>query len=416
MHFGREKLIVTIIIAILLLSVPAYSVDIGLNGFLQGNYSVDTSSSNPDGGDLKWAEERAQFKLDVGSDPFRLFSKTDFYYDHIDDDADLEFRELYLDYTSAYFDVRAGRQIITWGLGDMVFINDIFPKDYEAFFSGRPLEYLKKGIDGIKMGLYPDFLSIDIVVIPFFEPNNFPGSGRFWMFDPMPDIARSEEKPSVTLENTEVAVRLYRDVAGFDAALYFYRGFFRNPSMIPDNPLAPSKLTLFYPKLSVYGASLQGRAFDGVMSLEAGYYDSRQDRDGTDPVIPNSGARFLTGYQRQLWEDFTVGVQYYGEYMADYANYEKNLPDGFPGQKRYSDLFTVRLTQLLMHQTLRLSYFSFWSLSDGDYLINPEIKYSFTDSIWTAVGASLFGGGEKWSQFGQFDKNDNVYVQVRYEF
>lgn len=407
------------LLIVLLYLLPSYAIasDISLHGFLQGNYSFNTDSSNPDGGDFKWAEERLQLKLDASKEPFHLFIKTDTFYDHIDEKADLELREGYLDYTEKKWDLRVGRQVITWGLGDLLFINDVFPKDYEAFFSGRPMEYLKKGVDGAKIGIYPGFASFELVAIPFFEPNNFPDQKRFWMYDPMYMITNREEKePSSNLKNTEVALRTYRDVAGFDTSLYFYRGFFRQPWMMPDNPMMPTKLTLFYPELSVYGASLQGRALDGVLSLEAGYYDSRQDRKGTDPMTPNSQTRFLIGYQRQLWEDFTIGLQYYGEYMQDYAEYERSLPSGFPKEKRLHDLVTLRLTQFLRHQTLRLSFFTFYSPSDGDYMLNPEIKYNFSDHIWAAVGGNIFGGGESWTQFGQLDKNDNIYLQLRYEF
>jgi hypothetical protein len=417
MRIGKKDLISLTFVAILLFSGTAHAIDVSLNGFIQGNYAVDTTTSNPDNGDFKWAEERAQIKLDIGHEDFRLFSKTDMFYDHIDDDIDIEFRELYIDYLATSFDVRTGRQIITWGLGDLIFINDVFPKDYEAFFSGRPLEYLKIGVDGLKVGVYPDLVSIDVVLIPFFEENNFPSSSRFWIFDPLPMVAeKNEEEPATTLENTEVAIRLYRNIEGFDAALYYYRGFYRIPSVLPDNPMMPAGITLFYPERSVYGASLEGSTLNGVLSLEAGYYDSREDRDGSDPFIPNSSVRYLVGYQRQFWKDFTVGLQYYGEYMLEYSSFENNLPRGFPKQKRTTDLFTIRLTQFLMHQTLRFSFFSFWSLSDGDYLMNPEVKYKFTDSIWASVGALIFGGGEEWNQFGQFDKNDNLYVQMRYEF
>jgi hypothetical protein len=72
--------------------------------------------------------------------------------------------------------------------------------------------------------------------------------------------------------------------------------------------------------------------------------------------------------------------------------------------------------QFLMHQTLRLSLFTFYGLSDGDFLVNPEVKYSITDSVWVALGANVFGGGDNWSQFGQFAKNDNVYAQLRHEY
>ncbi|MBI5206148.1 MAG: hypothetical protein HZA11_14640, partial [Nitrospirae bacterium] len=395
----------------------SYASDVSLHGFVQGNYSFSSRASNPDGGDFKWAEERLQLKLDASKEPFRLFLKTDAFYDHIDEKAQIELREGYIDHVEKKWDLRAGRQIITWGLGDLIFINDVFPKDYEAFFSGRPMEYMKKGIDGAKIGLYPAFASFEFIAIPIFEPNNYTNAKRFYMFDPMPNVTNREEKdPPSNLENTEFALRAYRDVAGFDAAVYLYRGFYRKPYMIPDNINNTTKITYHYPKLSVYGASLQGRALDGVLSFEAGYYDSRQDRAGTDYTAPNSQTKFLIGYQRQLWEDFTIGLQYYNEYMHNYSEYVKNQPSGLPKDRKLYQLATVRLTQLLMHQTLKLSFFSFYSTSDGDYMLNPEIKYNFSDHVWAAIGANVFGGGEKWSQFGQLDRNDNIYLQLRYEF
>lgn len=400
-----------------LLVSPAGGTELAVHGFLQGNYAVNTASTNPDGGDYKLAEERAQLKFEADQNPLRLFVKTDVAWDHLDDEAKLALREGFLDFTASAWDLRVGRQIITWGVGDLLFINDVFPKDYEAFFSGRPLEYLKKGVDGAKFGLYPGFVSFELVAVPFFEPNHFPDAERFWMFDPMPSVTnRSTQEPATSVDNTEIAVRAYRDIAGFDASLYCYRGFFRQPAMQPDNPALPTEVTNYYPELAVYGASLQGSALAGVISLEAGYYDSRQDRAGTDPTLPNSQIRFLVGYQRQLWEDFTVGVQYYGEIMAAYEEYTAALPPGFPKENQLHQLAGIRLTQLLVHQTVRLSLFSFWSPSDGDYLVNPEIKHNFTDHVWAALGANIFGGGERWSQFGQFNKDDNIYLQARYEF
>lgn len=416
---GIKLIVFLLIFAVLnsgfciLYSSSVVASDLSLHGFIQGNYSLNTASHNPDNGDFKWAEERLQLKLDASSEPFHVFIKTDGVFDHIDKKGTLELREGYIDYTAGKWDLRAGRQVITWGLGDLLFINDIFPKDYEAFFSGRPMEYLKKGIDGVKLGIYPDVASIELVAIPFFTSNNFPDSNRFWMFDPMSGITNSEEEKPADME---FAIRIYRDIAGFDAALYYYHGFYRQPWMLPDNPALPTKLTLIYPKLSVYGASLQGRAFDGILSLEAGYYDSRQDMAGSDPMTPNSQTRFLIGYQRQMWEDFTAGIQYYWEYMHDYSEYEKNLPAGFPKENRLHQLVTLRLTQFLIHQNLRLSLFAFYSPSDNDYMLNPEIKYNFSDNIWAAAGANIFGGKEPWTQFGQLDKNDNLYMQLRYEF
>ena len=403
---------------LLILTCSAASAsDVSLHGFVQGNYARDTVTDNPDGKDYKLSEERAQLKLDASADPFHLLIKEDAFYDNLDTQSSTELREGYADYTSEKWDARVGRQIVTWGVGDLLFINDVFPKDYAAFFSGRPLEYLKKGVDGAKIGLYPGFVSVEIIAIPYFLPNNYPDPQRFWLFDPMAGITNREtQNPYSDLHKAETALRIYRDVAGFDTSLYYYHGYSRQPSVMPDNLMTPTKLTLFYPELSVYGASLQGRALDGVLSLEGGYYDSRKNRQGTNPMIPNSQTRYLIGYQRQLWEDFTAGVQYYGEYMQDYSAYVQNLPAGFPQEKRLHQLASIRLTQFMIHQTLKLSFFAFYGLSDRDYMLNPEVKYNLTDAIWLAVGGNVFGGGKPWSQFGQLAKDENVYTQVRYEF
>jgi hypothetical protein len=102
--------------------------------------------------------------------------------------------------------------------------------------------------------------------------------------------------------------------------------------------------------------------------------------------------------------------------MKGYSAYVQNLPAGFPQEKRLHDLASLRLTQFMIHQTLRLSFFAFYGLSDRDYMLNPEIKYNLTDSVWVALGGNVFGGRTPSSQFGQFAKDDNVYTQARYEF
>ncbi|MBI5827408.1 MAG: hypothetical protein HZB22_06750 [Deltaproteobacteria bacterium] len=402
---------------LVLVAQKAYAGDFSIHGFLQGNYSLGIETSNPDGGDLKWAEERGQLKLEGAQEALRLFLKTDVSFDHLNENGEFELREAYLDLTQKRWDLRVGRQIVTWGLGDLIFINDIFPKDYEAFFSGRPLEYLKKGTDAIKAGFYPDIASFELVIIPFFEPNNFPDSNRFWMYDPMPGVTnRVQKEPASNIRNTEAALRVYRDIAGFDASIYAYKGFYRSPSMVPDSFTSPTRIELIYPELSVYGVSLQRSAFGGIAGFEAGYYDSLDDRSGTDPLIPNSQTRFLLSYQRQVIEDFSVTVQYYGEYTHDYAEYESTRIAAFPKEPRFRDLASIRLTYLIMHQNMRLQWFSFWSPVDRDYLLNPEVRYNFTDHVWAALGANVFGGKKDTTQFGSLDKNDNMYMQARYEF
>lgn len=398
--------------AALLLSAPAAQAELTLSGFLQQNTAANTVALSPDGRHYKWLEERAQLKLDATGGAWRLLAKGDFSYDHLGRREQSELREGYVDYTAANWDLRVGRQVVTWGLGDLVFVNDVFPKDHEALFSGRPLEYLKLGVDAVKLGAYPEFANFELVLSPDFRESRIPDARRFHLYDPMAAVS---DRETIKPGKGDAGLRIYRDVAGYDAALYLYRGFQRTPSMRPDSMTAPAKISTFYPQLSAYGASVSGRAGEGVLSLEAAYYDSRQDRSGKDFTVPNSQTRLLAGYQIQPAEDLSLGLQYYAEAMHDYGAYLAALPAGFPVDKRWSHTVTARLTQLFLHQTLRLSAYASYNASNGDHFVNPELRYSFTDKLWGAIGANFFGGKPS-GQFGQISSDDNVYLQVRFSF
>ena len=396
-----------------LLLAPLWArADVAFSGFLQQNTALNTVAANPDGRRYKWLEERAQLKLDGGGGPWRLLIKGDLAWDHLGRQDQSELREAYVDYTAGKWDMRVGRQIITWGLGDLVFVNDVFPKDYEALFSGRPVDYLKRGVDAFRIGAYPEFANFELVLAPSFGASRTPDARRFHLYDPMPAVTdRRTDKAG----RGDTGLRVYRDIAGWDAALYLYRGFQRTPSMRPDSVLAPTRISYFYPQLSVYGASIAGRAGEAVLNLEAAWYDSRQDRSGSDFAVPNSHTRLLAGYQIQPAQDLLLSFQYYAERMHEYGAYRAALPAGFPMERRWSHTLTTRLTQLFLHQTLRLSVYASYNDGNGDHFVNPELRYSFTDQVWAAVGANLYGG-KPWGQFGQLARDDNLYLQIRHEF
>ncbi len=395
----------------------AYAQDITFHGFVQGNISARVTGNETtdptEGGDYLSGEERLRGEITGGDESTAFNLKVDLVHDSVSDEDNIDIREGYIDYRSDNYDLRIGRQIITWGAGDLLFINDTYPKNYSALFSGQPLEYLKIGSDAAKLSVYSDVISAELVVIPFFEPYQLPDSKRFFLFNPMPGLNVTEDIPREEIENSEIALRVYRQLGRFDTSLYLYRGFHKIPGM---RPLSPIDAELFYPQLAVYGFSMQGAFADGVLSIEGGYYDSRDDRNGNDPTISNSSAKYILGYSKQFWTDFTAGVQYYGEYMQDYTEYESTLPTGFPRSDKLHQLVTIRLTQMLKYNTLRLSLFTFYSPDEEDYFIIPEARYNITDSLWTSIGINIFGGKDSRTFFGQFDKNDNAFATIRYEF
>jgi hypothetical protein len=273
------------------------------------------------------------------------------------------------------------------------------------------------GVDGVRVRYSTSSLSGELVALPLLTSDNLPSATRSFLFDPFASVLdQRQEKPSISPANTQVALRLYSKSAGFDISAYAYRGHWRTPGVRLDSPASPSSVTRFYPGLSVYGASAQRALLSGVLSLEAGYYDSRGDRRGNNPLVPNSQLRLLGGYQRELAQDFTAGVQAYGELMRDYRAYRDSLPAGAPRHDRFRGVISTRLTRLLKYQTWTLSLFAAVSPTDKDYYLQPEVSHRVTDNLSGSLGANFFGGSSETTFFGQLQKSDNAFFRVRFDF
>jgi len=389
---------------------------LSVHGFLEGAAGARLTDSPTQPKDATLGEGRLQVELSQeGPADSRLYFKADLVGDGVEERGDADLREFYLDVSPAQvLDIRAGRQILTWGTGDLIFINDLFPKDFVSFFIGRSLEYLKVGSDAVKFSLYPGPFSLDLVAAPHFIPSEIPKGERLSFFNPftnriaVPGESLSMRKPAATPENTELALRLYRTFGSYEGALYGFRGFFKEPV-----GMDPAGGTLFYPGLSVYGTSVQGPLLGGVAGFEFGYYDSREDRPGRNPLIENSSLRYLVGYERELRADFTVRAQYYLEQMLEYGAYKASLPPGAPEKKEYRHLLFLRLTRFLRYQTVELSLVGFFSPTDEDGMVNPQVSCKITDRWSASSGANVFFGKRDFTQFGQFERDDNLYLRLR---
>jgi hypothetical protein len=285
--------------------------DINVHGFLLGiGTGRVTGDQPPHGGEFALGEERVRFNVtaEPSSGQPEVVIKGDLFYDNIANGLDDDLREAHVTYSLGPLDMVLGRHIVTWGVGDLFFINDVFPKGWYSYFSGLPMEYLKLGVDGLRMTYSSHLVNADLLAIPFVTTDTFPPPSRFLMFNPLVALPNQRQsEPATRLSDTELALRLYRNVMDSDVSLYFYNGFWNDPFLERDRLISPTTATQFYPRLRVYGASMQRNLFDGVVSLETGYYDSAE---------PNSEWRVLAGYQREVWQDFTAGLQFYGEFAA----------------------------------------------------------------------------------------------------
>ncbi len=401
----------------LALAAPAVA-DVAIDGFVEADYGVATVEGRPQG-DIMLSETRGQVRLSSYGERGDAFLRLDVLHDRVgSDETEIELREGYLRFTLFGDNVEAkvGRQPLTWGTGDLLFVNDLFPKDWVSFFAGRDDQYLKAPVDALRLGIFNLPVTVDLVLMPAFTPDRTPTGERLSVPGAGAAAIPGIETPSGSIEDGEVALRLSRYVGGASVALYGYYGFFPTPQGARDGFAKTSATGFYHPELSVYGASARGAALSGVYSLEAGYYDSREDRGGDDPLVPNSSLRHIAGFERQVAEDLTASVQHYGEWMQDFSAYEDALPDGAPTADEYRQLVTLRLEKLVHYQTVRLSLFGFWSPTDEDGHGRALVSYDVSDEVKISVGANVFTGSTRATTFGMLDDDDNVFTRVRYSF
>jgi hypothetical protein len=224
------------------------------------------------------------------------------------------------------------------------------------------------------------------------------------------DVLRVD-KPESWMRDDEIAIRLAASLGALELRAYGYRGFWKSPGGLDSG----SALVTF-PRLAVLGASVRGPLAAGIANVELGFYLSQDDSGGTDPEIRNSELRLLVGYERELRPDFIAGFQYYLEQLLDYGDYRRALPGAAPTRDESRHVITLRLTRLLLHQNLELSFFGYWSPSDRDAYLRPHVGYQLDDNWSIAAGANFFMGSDETTFFGQFERNSNVYFALRYGF
>ena len=400
---------------------PAAAQDQGveIHGFAEFGAAARVRHDPIQPDDILMSEARFRLELAHFTDRAEFAFKSDFTADGLTGVVELDVRQAAIILTpTSWLDVEAGRQILTWGTGDLLFLNDLFPKDFVSFFVGRDDEYLKAPATAARLTFYSSLVNLDVVATPVFEPDRSITGERLSFFDPGTAALESATSmggpltsslPSRELGNGELATRLFRRVGGYELALYGYRGFTKQPLAFDPGADMPT-----YSRLDSYGASVRGSFAGGIAHAETALYDGEDDA-GDDPNIPNSQFRGLVGFERELAPNFTGGLQYYAEHILDHKRLLAASPNPMfePSETRH--LITTRLTYRLLQQTLTVSLFAFVSPIDEDAHLRPSLSYMWSDALTLAAGANVMMGPDA-TFFGQFERGSNVYLRARYSF
>ena len=144
----------------------------------------------------------------------------------------------------------------------------------------------------------------------------------------------------------------------------------------------------------------------GIANVEVSYYDSLDDRDGTDPNVPNDQARLLLGYEREIVTNLTGAVQVFRTERLDDP---QNRDDG-------RTLWTVKLQKDWPAEQVTATLFAFYSPTAQDGYLRPRISWSPSDRWTLEAGVNWLFGADDDTRFGQLKDNTNAFVGARFGF
>ena len=405
---------ITVIVALLLITLMSYSQSSELHGYLR-NY---TGVLLEEGGDYSIIQNTLD--LDIENTGMNMgFKANPYVYHYANDRLDYGLREAYIDLFFDNMDIRLGKQQIIWGNSNGVFITDVVsPKNMQEFLLPE-FDEIRMGITSLKLDYYMGNNTFELVLIPEFVSTQYPDRESIWFPNQLPDYAHIDESQkdiNTSLENSEAFFKYSLLSSNFDLELMGGYTWDDDPAMHMERFIDLQNQTLdslaVHPqhhRLSIAGGSFSTEISGVVIRGEGAFYDDKyfQVKDMTNPdgTIEKDYAHYLLGL------DFVVGganvsTQFIQETVFDY---EETMQ-----QEEFTYTMTFLVKDDFFNNKLTLEYFMYYGFENHDALIRPTATYEVASGVNLIAGANLFTGTE--GRFGQYNENDMVYFKLRYDF
>ncbi len=373
------------------------------------------------GGALQW---KASGRLDYDA----VFDLTDHYQSAVRKDQRLEFqlRETYLDLPAGDWEWRIGRQHVVWGeMVGLFFADVVSAKDLREFIL-PDFESLRIPQWALRGEYFQDGWHAELLWIPYpsydkvGRPADFGQSGRGADFYPYPasppglPVIRGEVKPSRRLAHTNFGARVSRLVQGWDLSGFFYSSMNSAATLYRD-PVVPSvpQVYTFTPRhdrIRQLGGTLAKDLVDLVLKAEIVYTQGRHynvvDTSDSDGVVKQNNLDWVVGLDFNPDADTRVNTQLFQRVFFDH--HPDIVPDRF--ENGLSLLANRKLTNNWEAEALLIH-----SLNRSDWLLRAKAHWKARPNLKLSLGLDVFGGPPT-GLFGQYDRQDRVYADLRYDF
>ena len=379
-----------------------------LNGFVDSYHALQLQSPH------KIMSSRTRLRLEMRADygEASLFSSVNLAYNSlIKEQTGAFLREAYFDYAGKYLEVKAGRQIVTWGVADGLRITDLIsPIDYTEFMA-NDYDDIRVPVNAINLKYPGESFSAELVFVPVPEYFVIPTSedNPWQMTAPngmQMDLSGTPEKH---IKNSEVGTRLRFFLENLDFSLTALRTFNKSPVTIASfDPESKSVVIKgIYKPMYVLG---------GAFSIPVGEFVVRGEMAGYfgEPIALNDSRRYrlrktfnaLFGLDWYAGDNWTFMVQYMHKIIMDYR---KEL-----GMDQNTSMITARISKEILNNTLKLSVYGMYDVDNVSFYIRPAADYLLNDQITLSLGADILGG--RRGTFKTYEDNTQIWVKGKFFF
>lgn len=348
-----------------------------------------------------------------------------------------EINEAYADLYLANTDLRIGRQIISYGRAEGVFITDILsPLDLQEFLT-QPVSLIKTGLTALKATRYFNSGYLELVATPVFESDRIAGAGSRWFpfsqVDQSIPVSYADSSFYSTEKRFQASLRYaLRSSLNWNLDLFAMYWTDGSPSFkkeliiqgIPPTPVVRLEKTYLQKPILAYSGNYIlhdnlilvsesafhfQKYFDYLPELiqenEISELDINQllelnnafaeNEDGflkKKPwLISMAGLQFDAGGYRNTLQLINEHIFYYEDIMLQEENY-------------WYATFSVQKT--FLRDKLRASAFSRYNFEGKDFWVNPEVKYELADGMEAGLGFHMFAGKDSPRLYGHFTFSD----------
>lgn len=284
---------------------------VDVKGFIDTYHALRTESPN----DWMASRSRVRGELTVEKGNAGMFVSANAVYNSLlKDQSGFFLREAYLYYGKSGLDIRAGRQIITWGVADAMRLTDIIsPMDFTEFLT-QDYDDIRIPVDGVRIRYTRPKWSAEAIMIPvssFYELST--DSDNPWAVNlpgvTVPYSINLDNTPEKKFVNMEYGGRIGAYLSGVDFNLYALRTWNKMPVF---RKTVTADGSLFcegeYRRMTMLGADLSVPLGKFVIRAEAAeYLGEAQDPVVNAVIVTRNSTNALIGLDWYAGNDWQLG-------------------------------------------------------------------------------------------------------------